>query len=222
MINNQSSAFRRRITVIGRILGGVLILTVLFFIGFTIGYYMDFSTQAIPDLSAVLTMTDEDATMILSSFTEQELIESWGAPIDAYDWSSKAYGPHRRLIFKASDSLDHIDVSISNSTGRVIHAECWQAFRAYWIYSFDDLSGGTVHPCPWEAEATCGDILEINYRTSRPVVLEYLDGINPVIIYYKGTVNSPDDNHRFPYINTVEDMQFYDNTLEPLDVDETK
>lgn len=216
MRRRQRRKRARKVTITACALLGLLLVLVA---GFTLTCYLTSPARRVPPLEEVLAMDDGEAAEALSRFTEAHITEAWGEPISAYEHDYEIFGPCRYLLFKSPESLDHVELFIPLSGSTVAYAEVWQVFRAYPVHIGRGGEWATVTPCPWEAETAYGDLIAINLATSRPAVLDSLDPHMPVIIYYKGTPALV-EGQPIPRISTVEEMHFYDNSLEPLEPDE--
>ena len=213
---------RRRFGAVLLFTLSALVTAALILCGYTLIAHLTSPAHRVPPLSDVLTMSDEEAAAALSGYTETHIRKAWGEAWSESDYS-RGYTdgtPTYCLLYKEADGLDHVELYFSRETGRLIGAEVWQVFKAYPVHSASDLSWGIVTPLAGEEEAALGEQVEINYRSSRPAVIDYLDSLIPVIIYYKGEPKTADENHPLPYIDTVREMHFYDNILEPNELDE--
>jgi hypothetical protein len=161
----------------------------------------------------------DDAALMeaIRTFTRADLIEAWGDPVT--EWNEEGWDDHY-MIWKSDHSLDHIYVYLDKETRSIIRVSVVYVFEALPIFVGNDYSWATVTPCDGEDELAYGDLLKINLRGRRAVFFSMYDDPNiPVRVYYKGTPHSAADGE-LPYIDTVIDVNYFDNLLEPIQIEE--
>lgn len=190
------------------------ICLVILALGIALSFYIFTQAQTIPSIDTVLKMDDETAGRALKGYEKSRICEVWGDPCYIIDAAYSNNPGKYCCVYKEADGLDHAKIWFDNESDRITSVEVIYVFKAYPVYSNSDGSRGTVRPSKDEDEAKLGDLIRINFRTSRQAVLDCLDPFVPVIVYYKG-MPSEDAPGELPYIDTVIDMQYYDNMLEP-------
>ena len=207
------SVLERKLLICGLVMIALLLLVLALFL--TSRY------PFLPSAAKVHAMGNEDALAYLSAYKAEEILEDWGEPDGTSRYSRYEDGADMvRYLWKLPDSLDHLQLYVEEQTGRVTGVSCTQVFRGYIVHDSTDLVWGTVTPLAYEQEAAYGDLIRINLASSRPAVVECLEPIIPILIYYEGEVIPPAAEGELPSINSVKDMQYYDYTLEPPEFDE--
>ena len=157
----------------------------------------------------------DDATLMeaIRTASRTDLLEAWGDPVT--EWNEEGWDDHY-MIWKSDHSLDHIYVYLDKETRSVISVSVVYVFEALPVFVGNDYSWATVTPCAGEDELDYGDLMVVNL-VGRPAVLVSMDEDpqNPVRIYYKGSPHPAADG-KPAYIDTVVDVNYFDNLLEPI------
>ena len=185
-------------------------------LGVVLLYLLTNPVYRIPDLEELHAMGNDEGLAAVTGADISTLTAAWGEPTthSSYDRAEDGVAM-KRYLWKLPDSSDHVNIYVEEDTGIITEVGCVYVFHAYIIYDSDDLSWGTVTPLPHEDEAAYGELLRINFASSRPAVIQNLDSAIPLLIYYTGSPHPAADG-QLPHIDTVVDMQYYDYVLEPF------
>lgn len=195
-----------------RLLAALLLAALLFAMGCWIGGKLTSVSNKVPAWEEALLMDEEELLDIIRDVPLSILWDKWGKPIADMDYEFEKY---HKIVWKDADTLDHITLYLDKETKAILSVSVIYVFEAYPVYSVSENLWGTVTPCPGEDELDYGNLIRINFR-GRPAVYQSLDPDLPVRIYYKGKPHRG-ENGGLPYIDSVVDINYFDNTLEPLE-----
>lgn len=175
-------------------------------------YVVDHATTP-PTWEEAIRMDDATLLEAIGTFSRADLVKAWGDPVTEMD-SDIRDGYY--MVWKSENSLDHISVYLYDDTKTVKEVSVVYVFEAWPIFVGNDYSWATVTPCSGEDELAYGDLIKINLEGLHAVFDSmYADPELPVRVYYKGTPHSSEDGE-LPYIDTVIDVNYFDNVLEPI------
>lgn len=212
-IVNKLYRARRRQRVLRVVL---LVLAVALAVGIAVFLHNARRTPELPTFDEALCMDDATLMEAIRSFSREDLIEAWGEPISDVN---PAWKNDFCMIWKSDDSLDHVYVYLDRDTRSITGVSVVYVFEALTIFVGEDRSWATVTPCEGEDELAYGDLLKVNLIGRYAVLVNMHEDPNwPVRIYYKGSPH-PSAGDEPAYIDTVINVSYYDNTLEPIIVD---
>lgn len=192
---------------------GIPVLAVLLSLCTAILLYAADHAPTLPTREEAFRMDDATLMEAIRTFTRADLIEAWGDPVT--EWNEEGWDEHY-MIWKSDHSLDHIYVYLDKDTQSIINVSVIYVFEALPIFVGNDYSWATVTPCAGEDELAYGDLMVINLA-GRPAVFHSMDADPQILVrvYYKGSPHPAADG-KPAYIDTVVDVNYFDNLLEPI------